>query len=243
MPMKGEYGVLARHGSPARLVAYLRTLPPGSSLSTAAVAALLNIDRRHVGARMSIAVANGWLVRFKTAAPGASQACAFYALGGGVPPLPPEAPAHATAATPDPLPITQRIVAAAAAKLLRTRAPRSVFELARKAPSMPRPSKAVSPFPSFTPPPKANGRSARAVRIDPSAVPLHDNVPIPPIFFGRNAVNVYQALYERMKPGQMAELEARQAANFVAWARKNNKSVTRRCLNNGQVGVWRNPEL
>ena len=106
---------------------------------------------------------------------------------------------------------------------------------------MPRGRKPASPFPTFTPPPKPalTGPTQRA-RLDPEAVPLRDGVPIPPIEWGPKRVSPYEALFNRMKPGQMAELEKSQASNFVTWARKKGKSVTRRWLGDGKCGVWRN---
>ncbi len=89
----------------------------------------------------------------------------------------------------------------------------------------------------------AAGQAARPAkrtyrREDLSAVEIRSGVPVPPARTGPHT-STFAQLLERMQPGDMVELNPRQAQSMKSRARSLGIEVTLRKLENGQVGVWR----
>ncbi len=104
----------------------------------------------------------------------------------------------------------------------------------------------AAPRPKTTAPASvfAAAKAARRKRVylDPDAVLVRDNVPIPPIsprgFVLRGSP--YAALFSRMAVGQMVELTGRHAASFIKWGKTHAPGqLLRRHLRDGVTGVWR----
>jgi hypothetical protein len=75
---------------------------------------------------------------------------------------------------------------------------------------------------------------------DPAAVPVTDRKPGQ--YRPTQPVGGYRALYERMLPGQCAELPRDKAAAFARWARGKGIALRREAIGPGLVGVWRPAE-
>lgn len=82
-------------------------------------------------------------------------------------------------------------------------------------------------------------RPPRAPRLKADDVVIHSGVTPPPISVGAGAVSPYKLLLERMRPGDMVELPARQSYGLLSMAKKLKIATTRRTLASGVVGVWR----
>jgi hypothetical protein len=74
---------------------------------------------------------------------------------------------------------------------------------------------------------------------DPAAVVISDRQPGQ--YKPTQAVTGYRALYERMLPGQCAELPRDKAAAFARWAKARGIELRRESIGPGMVGVWRGP--
>jgi len=85
------------------------------------------------------------------------------------------------------------------------------------------------------------GRMAkpRRVLLDPAAVAIKKDVPIPPSALGTRGVDRYRALLDRMAPGDCVELPWKQAEALVSKARKLGVKVTKRRISDDVLGVWR----
>lgn len=86
----------------------------------------------------------------------------------------------------------------------------------------------------------AASKRPRLAPIDPMAVVIKSGVPIPPLLRGPGAVSPYRAVLERMKPGDCVEMPPPSGNSLASAAKKLNRSVTVRRLDNGLVGVWLN---
>ena len=76
--------------------------------------------------------------------------------------------------------------------------------------------------------------------LDPAKVVIRKGVPIPELLRGHQSrAALYEAVWNRLEPGAMVELENRHADAMRAWCKKHNKSATLRRLQPGVKGLWR----
>jgi hypothetical protein len=73
--------------------------------------------------------------------------------------------------------------------------------------------------------------------IDPDTVEIRKGVPMPGAR-GAWPTDRYGAILGRMQPGDMVELESKQAANMRMRAKKLGIEVAVRALGDGRAGVW-----
>lgn len=84
--------------------------------------------------------------------------------------------------------------------------------------------------------PKRTRGSADA--IDPATIQIESGVPIPPNRRGADS-STYQALLEKMKPGDCVRLTRRQAFSLASFARDRKVKMALRKLGDERYGVWR----
>ena len=118
----------------------------------------------------------------------------------------------------DDQPIVQRITSAAGKQPPTTGAAASVFAMGAAAKPQ---------------------RPKRAPRLKADDVVIQRGVAMPPITTGAAAVSPYKLILERMQPGDMVELPVRQGYGFLSMAKALKIGITRRTLDNGNMGLWR----
>lgn len=109
-------------------------------------------------------------------------------------------------------PIVQRVQPAAGHRAPPTRAAASVFAMGQA----------------------AKAKRTAPIRVDD--VTIQRGVPLPEVQRGGSP---YKALLERMAPGDMVALSARQAYGLMGMAKKLQIAHARRTLPDGNIGVWR----
>lgn len=101
------------------------------------------------------------------------------------------------------------------------------------------PGAASSVFDVARPPPK---KRLTAPEFDPLAIEIKTGVPLPATKTGAAAIQGarYQALLDRMKPGDCVELPSKLARGIQAWAKgKSGVKLSLRKISDELVGVWR----
>lgn len=204
----------------ARAIAHLRTLPAGALLAAGVLADTLDVDRDDLVPALERAWRAGAVTR---EAQGSNVR-----WGIGHPKLRTLAgplPVTADDDDIDGAPIVQRIVPASKSA--------GVSLLDRPAWSPPKEAAMAAPVP--TPPQPKKARAAAPV-FDPLTIALQQR-PLPPAV--TRTGSLYQALLDRMKPGDSVDLPTSAAKSLVSAAKKTKVKLATRVLSETTTGVWR----
>ena len=206
----------------ARVVAYLRTLPPGAMRSSAVIADELDFTG-DIGPFMATAHEHGLVAREKRDG----------RLWWGIshPPLRTLAGPPAVNADDDDIddaPIVQRVIPAARAGGV------SLVDVPAWSPSAK--ESAVNKPATTATPPRPKKPCAAPIEFDPLAIELKRR-PLPPAI--TSAGSRYQALLERMKPGYSVDVAPAIAKGLVSAAKKAKVKLATRAISDEITGVWR----
>jgi hypothetical protein len=204
----------------ARAIAHLRTLPVGAMLAAGVLADALDVDRDDLVPALERAWRAGAVAR--------EAGSSGVRWGVGHPKLRTLAGSPAVSADDDidDDPIVRRVVPASKSA--------GVSLLDRPAWTPPKEDPVNKPL--VTPPQPKKPRAA-APAFDPLTIELKKDRPLPPSI--TSAASRYQALLDRMQPGDSVDLPTAAAKSLVSAAKKAKVKLATRAIDDTTTGVWR----
>lgn len=199
----------------ARAIAHLRTLPVGAMLAAGVLADELDVDRDDLVPALERAWRGGAVAR--------EAGGSGVRWGVGHPKLRTLTGPPAVCADDDDAPFVQRTVPATKSSGV------SLVDMPAWSP----PKETAMDKPA---PPQAKKPRAAAPAFDPLTIELKAR-PLPPAI--TRAGSLYQALLDRMKPGDSVDLPTSAAKGLVSAAKKSKVKLATRVLNETTTGVWR----